>query len=143
MDGSREAREGPRRTVRVLRKLYDKDAQRSGERPVVCPSSPSQTQQQQVSSPMAADGAGYVSATPGIVASPPASQQHKDFRLGKSELSVLLEGGPATDTGVHYHMSDLVTMRTQTEANTVGVARCCCYFAVWHGQAPVVILLHF
>ncbi len=106
MDGSREAWQGPRRTVRVLRKLYDKDAPRSGERPVVCPSSPSQTQQHQVSSPMAANG-----ATPGIVASPPASQQQKDFRLGRNELSVLLEDGPATDIGVHYYMSDLVSMR--------------------------------
>jgi len=103
--------QGPRRTVRVLRKLYDKDVRRSGERPVVCPSSPSQTQQHRVSSPIAADGAGCVSATPGIVASPPASQQQRDFRLGRSELSVLLENGPATDTGVYYYMSDLVTMR--------------------------------
>ena len=111
MDGSRKAWQGPRRTVRVLRKLYDKDAPGSGERPVVCPSSPSQTQQHRVSSPMATDGAGCVSATPGIVASPPASQQQKDFRLGRNELSVLLEDGPATDIGVHYYMSDLVSMR--------------------------------
>ena len=48
---------------------------------------------------------------PGIVASPPASQQQKDFRLGRNELSVLLEDGPATDIGVHYYMSDLVSMR--------------------------------
>ena len=30
----------------------------------------------------------------------------------------------------------------QTEANTVGAARCCCYLALRHEQAPVVILLH-
>ena len=69
---------------------------------------------------MAADGAGYFSATPRVVASPPASQQQKDFRLGRSELSVLLEDGPAMDTGVYYNMSDLVTMRRRDLVGVVG-----------------------
>ena len=39
MDGSRDPRAGTRRTVKVLRRFYEKDAPRSEERLGVCPSS--------------------------------------------------------------------------------------------------------
>ena len=94
-------------------RIYDKDARRSGERPVVCPVSPSQTEPYQKLSSVAADGAGGVSAAAMVVASPPASQPQTDFRLGWGELTVLLEDRPATDTGVDYFMSDLIGMRAR------------------------------
>ncbi|DBA92063.1 TPA: hypothetical protein ACH3X1_015796 [Trebouxia sp. C0004] len=112
MDGSRETRGRAPSHGESASEIYDKDARKSGERPVVCPSSPSQTEKHCVSSPVAVDGAKCGSATPKTkVASPPASQQQKDFRLGRGELSVLLEDGAATDTGMQYYMSDLATMR--------------------------------
>ena len=48
-----------------------------------------------------------------IVASPPTSQQNTDLRLGRGELTVLLEDRPATDAGVDFFMSDLIEMRTR------------------------------
>ena len=114
MDGSRESGAGPRRTVRVLRQIWDEDAPRSEERPVVCPSSPGH----QPHSTVAVDSAGSASAAARVVASPVVYKQRTDFRLGRGELTVLLEDRPATDTGVYYHMSDLVTMRRR---NLVGV----------------------
>ena len=38
----------------------------------------------------------------------------------KSGLSVLLEDGPATDTGVYYNVSDLVTMRRRELVGVLG-----------------------
>ena len=117
MDGSRESGAGPRRTVRVLRQIWDKDAPRSEERPVVCPSSSGQTQPH---STVAVESAGSASAAARVVASPVVYKQRTDFRLGRGELTVLLEDRPATDTGVYYHMSDLVTMRRRDLVGVLG-----------------------
>ena len=118
MDGSREAGAGLRRTVRVLRKIYDKDARRFGEPPVDCRSSPSKAQPRVVPWPEAADGAAGASAPAQIVASPATSQQNTDLRLGRGELTVLLEDRPVTDAGIDFFMSDLIEMRT---SDLVGV----------------------
>ncbi|KAL3140396.1 hypothetical protein ABBQ38_004656 [Trebouxia sp. C0009 RCD-2024] len=118
MDGSKEAGAGARRTVRVLRGVFDKDARRSEGPPVVFPSSPSRTQPREVTLPTSAEGVGGASAPARMVATLPTSHHKADSRLGRRELTVLLEDRPATDTGVHYCVSDLVTM---TKRDLVGV----------------------
>ena len=103
------------------------------------------------------DLAGAASAAARVVASPLVYKQQTDLRLGRGELTVLMEDRPATDTGVYYHMSDLVTMRRR---DLVGVGapwdrllasegqHCwSCWvvllFAERRGQTPVVTLLYF
>jgi len=51
MDGNMGAGTGARRTVRVLRGVFDKDARRSEEPPVVSPSSPGRTQPREIALP--------------------------------------------------------------------------------------------
>lgn len=117
MGGSKEAGAGARRTVRVLREVFDEDARRSKKPPVVFPSSPSKTQPREATLAAAANGTRGASApTPTVAAFP--SQPKADSRLGRRELTVLLEDRPATDTGVHYCVSDLVIM---TKRDWVGV----------------------
>ena len=105
MDGSREAGAGPRRTVRVLRQIQDKFALRR-------PASHSHT--------VAADSAGSASAAVRIVASPVVYMQRTDLRLGRGELTVLLEDRPAIDTGVYFHLSDLAMMRRRDLVGVLG-----------------------
>ena len=83
----------------------------------VCPSSPGQSQPH---SPVAADSAGSASAAVRVVASPVVYMQRTDLRLGRGELTVLLEDRPAIDTGVYFHLSDLAMMRRRDLVGVLG-----------------------
>lgn len=120
MDGNMGAGTGARRTVRVLRGVFDKDARRSEEPPVVSPSSPGRTQPREIALPTSADDAGGASAPVQTVATLSTFQQQADSRLGRRGLTVLLEDRPAIDTGVHYCVSDLVMMTTRDLIGVLG-----------------------
>lgn len=110
MDGSRDPRAGTRRTVKVLRRFYEKNAPRSEERLGACPSSSGLARLQTHSPLGAASDAGGAAAATGTVTLSPL-QPPKDLRLGRRELTVLLQDRPATDTGVQYSLPDIVAMR--------------------------------
>ena len=73
-----------------------------------------------------------------VVANPVVYMQRTDLRLGRGEHTVLLEDRPATDTGVYYHMSDLVTMRRR---DLVGVLGSMGQAVGQHGWSCWVVLL--
>ena len=94
----------------VLRRSYEKDAPRSEEHLGVGPSLTGLAQLQTHSPLMAANEAGGVAAATGTVTHFP-SQPPKDLRLSRGDLTVLLPDRPATNTGVHYRLPDIVAMR--------------------------------
>ena len=80
MDGGKEAGAGVRRMVKVLRKVFERDARRFEEPPVDSPSSPSRTQPREVPLPLPTNSAGGadVSATVANVSTSHQTACHRD-----------------------------------------------------------------